>query len=944
MAFSQLRRWLKKTSKSLFAAPSRAKRPARRSQLGVESLETRLALSLTEVHGIVAGDWASGVVSIQVHFHEDPSNTDYFTTGVMIDSTHVLTCAHGLYRSTSTNNHGFPDTAKVFLGRQGGGDTSFDGSVGVGMYVNVAPHYAGGDSLKNDIAIITVNPQTLPSNFYHFQVDNNTDKRDLRNVQLFSAGYPGETYDARHMYKTGGKIAGVTTIGDSTPLLYWTNHSYNDEQGLSLFIHGQSGSALYTKDAAGNRYVEGIFHGASDDHWTGYATAITTDIHTWINGVLNGSSTGGSGGRGIISGGGGGGTGGGTGGGGSQTVSTSTTLVSSLLNSKSGQSVTFTAMVSAASGSATGTVTFYDGTTVLGTDTLTPGEAGTVAYVSTPNLPIGTHSITATYSGDSGHTGSNSAALTETVWAQIDVTYTTLYASTLTPNLGDAVTFTATVDSPQMATGTVSFYDGDAYLGTATLQRGNGDLSGMQATLTTTSLGVGSHSISAQYSGDATESPSRTSWSLVIAVAPMPTAATVVTTTSLRSSLAKAVVGQSVTFTATVAAGDQSLTGSVTFFDGNATLGVSKIVVTQGAAEATFTTSALTAGAHAITAQYSDDTGLAMSNSTVLTETIAKAAPPPPVAGNHAPILEPIAAQKVLEGAALVFQAVAHDADADQTLTFTLDAGAPAGAGIDPATGQFTWTPSVMHGQLPGAYSVTVRATDNGVPALSSSQTVTITVQGVADPGRGKNAWELVANALTHSAEFYTNFINGAYNRYLGRTPDAAGLAYWVDRMQHGLSDERLEAGFIGSDEYIHNHGGTGANWVRGLYIDLLGRMPNDAEVASWVSNLTNGTKAADVAFGFAASAEREGQRVGNDYRSYLGRDAHADETAYWVGAFLTGADNEKVVAGFVSSPEFFESHGNNVNDWLFVNYRDLLHRTPDQAGFDRGIQTLKGG
>src|SRR5262249_27402331 len=49
-------------------------------------------------------------------------------------------------------------------------------------------------------------------------------------------------------------------------------------------------------------------------------------------------------------------------------------------------------------------------------------------------------------------------------------------------------------------------------------------------------------------------------------------------------------------------------------------------------------------------------------------------------------------------------------------------------------------------------------------------------------PERGNQ----VANTLTHSAEYYTNFVTQAYSRHLGRTPDAAGLSGWVGAMLSG--------------------------------------------------------------------------------------------------------------------------------------------------------------
>src|SRR4029077_17880153 len=95
--------------------------------------------------------------------------------------------------------------------------------------------------------------------------------------------------------------------------------------------------------------------------------------------------------------------------------STTTVVVSSLNPSTVGQLVTFTVTVTAnapGAGTPTGTVTFKDGTTILGTGTL---NASGQATFSTSSLSVASHSITAEYSGDGNFFGSTSSALTQVV-------------------------------------------------------------------------------------------------------------------------------------------------------------------------------------------------------------------------------------------------------------------------------------------------------------------------------------------------------------------------------------------------------------------------------------------------------------------------------------------------------------------------------------------------
>ena len=170
----------------------------------------------------------------------------------------------------------------------------------------------------------------------------------------------------------------------------------------------------------------------------------------------------------------------------SSTTTTTLTSSSSVVSYES--SITLTAKV--VSSVATGTVTFYDGSTELGTATLSDGTA----TYTTSSLSVGTHSLTAVYGGDDTFNGSTSAAITVIVSASLTSTTTALAAPSSSEVYGMSVVLTATVSSTS-ATGTVRFYDGTTELGTATLNSGI-------ATYTTSTLAVGSHSLTAEYVGD----------------------------------------------------------------------------------------------------------------------------------------------------------------------------------------------------------------------------------------------------------------------------------------------------------------------------------------------------------------------------------------------------------------------------------------------------------
>ena len=128
-------------------------------------------------------------------------------------------------------------------------------------------------------------------------------------------------------------------------------------------------------------------------------------------------------------------------------------------------SVTLTATVTPSS--ATGTVTFYDGSTSLGTGTLSSGTAA----LSLSTLTVATHTITAAYGGNSSYSASTSTATSVTVAAV--PTQVALQSSLSTITTGTPITLTATVTdaagSTAVTAGSVTFWDSTTNLGKVTV-------------------------------------------------------------------------------------------------------------------------------------------------------------------------------------------------------------------------------------------------------------------------------------------------------------------------------------------------------------------------------------------------------------------------------------------------------------------------------------------
>ena len=134
-------------------------------------------------------------------------------------------------------------------------------------------------------------------------------------------------------------------------------------------------------------------------------------------------------------------------------AATSTDVTSSANPANYGASVTFTATVTTTGSTPpTGTVTFNDGTTALGTGTLNSSQ---VATFTTSTLTADTHSITAVYGGDSANAGSTSPVLSQVIVAP---TFTITTPSTPATALsGQTTTSTFTVTPTGTTTVPITF-------------------------------------------------------------------------------------------------------------------------------------------------------------------------------------------------------------------------------------------------------------------------------------------------------------------------------------------------------------------------------------------------------------------------------------------------------------------------------------------------------
>jgi hypothetical protein len=250
-----------------------------------------------------------------------------------------------------------------------------------------------------------------------------------------------------------------------------------------------------------------------------------------------------------------------------------------------------------------------EGTTVLGKSAI---DSTGSATLSTANLSVGSHSISASYAGDANFIASASNALAQTVNKN-----SVSIALSSVPNpstFGQAVTFTIhVVPSPPGGvpggigpTGIMTLTDGTSTLGTATLD------SAGSATFTVNSLSAGAHTITASYGGDAnfSEGSSNSEIQMVNKA---------VTQTRLTSSMNPSTNASTITLSVKLTATSGSPSGSVNFLDGGMLLGSSAL---DGAGTATSSISNLAIGTHVLSASYTGDSNFSASQSSSITETV----------------------------------------------------------------------------------------------------------------------------------------------------------------------------------------------------------------------------------------------------------------------------------------------------------------------------------
>jgi hypothetical protein len=536
---------------------------------------------------------------------------------------------------------------------------------------------------------------------------------------------------------------------------------------------------------------------------------------------------------------------------------------------------------------------------------------------------------------------------------------TTALLSSINPaNVGQAVTFTATVTgSGGTPTGTVTFKDGAATLGTGALNAAG------NATFATSSLALGTHPVTAVYGGDATYTGSTSSivsevispLSMTANAGTTPQSAAVSTAfanplaVTVKDSGSNPVSGVNVTFIA------PSVGASGVFSNSTTTI----VVATNaaGVAAAPFTANGTVGGPYSVSAT-------AAGVATPVTFSMQNTAP------------ANVATLTVIGG-----NGQSTRVSTAFPIALTVKAADGGGMPVPNAVVQFG-VPAQAATAVPSANSA-ITDVNGRASITATASAISGVYQVTATSGAGSTSFNL-ANTITIAAgntcggNAFTNadLVEQYYAAVLRRASDAGGKAYWIseaDRLCALGADPKetfflLANVFFNSPEYLAFNRDN-AGFVTDTYVTFFGRQPDAGGLAYWTGQIASGMPRTIVMSSFLFSPEftatMNGVFPGRTARAetYLTLNLYgglfrrlADSAGYtnWDNQFRAAQCNaspatavrttiDTVSSQFLAGAEYAARHATN-SQFVQDLYYALLQRGGDLAGFNFWVGQLTGG
>jgi hypothetical protein len=238
----------------------------------------------------------------------------------------------------------------------------------------------------------------------------------------------------------------------------------------------------------------------------------------------------------------------------------------------------------------------------------------------------------------------------------------------------------------------------------------------------------------------------------------------------------------------------------------------------------------------------------------------------------------------------------------------------------------------------------------------SSSVFSTEIGQGVA------SARLAAANAVLSSSAFRTAEITSFFEDYLHstcrqlaaqectlssvQTPAPGDLSTALTSLTSGSTEESIIAGVLGSPQYYQNHQSTQTGLIEGVYEDLLGRVPTDAEYNAALNKYTNdATGHMDFATAMVSALGYRDRIESLDNQALLLRAPYASETITGEGVLGGGVPSlqtpdETLLGTILATPEYYLDAGGTDTGFVARTIDVLLARqgtTAEESAYLQG-------
>ena len=220
-------------------------------------------------------------------------------------------------------------------------------------------------------------------------------------------------------------------------------------------------------------------------------------------------------------------------------------------------------------------------------------------------------------------------------------------------------------------------------------------------------------------------------------------------------------------------------------------------------------------------------------------------------------------------------------------------------------------------------------------------------ISGWVEALRHAPSLNVFTDGILGSAEYRNTLIASWYTKYLNRTPDAGGLAFWQGFLAAGNTVQTAQTFFVASDEAFQRAISNPQQWVTYMYQVLLNRTPSNADRDGWATKLSSGQlRRSDISFGFFFSIEYTENTIRNFYATVQpgGQSVPTADSLFAAAWDLRRGKTEQSV-----TRDILHTNGDYVlvhQEGMAIRtiYKDLLNRDPSAADTASWLRSIEGG